>query len=311
MSRTLPARVTSRRQVADGVVELELIGEREPLPSWEPGAHADVHLPNGMVRQYSLMPGKADPMAWRIAVLVESEGRGGSKYLGEKASEGMILSVGEPRNHFTVDLAPRFDFIGGGIGVTPLLSMIAFAEEAGTEWELHYLGRSRSHLAYVGELLERYPDRVTLHLADEGTRIDLNAHLAALPLDTDVYSCGPERLLDALEASLGDSDRLHVERFSPKPQEFLPNRAFTVVAARSGVEFDVPEDESILVAADFEGIEVEGDCLEGTCGSCETQIIDGEIEHRDSILTPRQRRDGACMMICVSRAISDRIVLDL
>ncbi|GAA4060526.1 PDR/VanB family oxidoreductase [Microbacterium laevaniformans] len=311
MSRTISARVASKRRVADDVVELELVGEREPLPSWEPGAHADIHLPNGMIRQYSLLRGRTDPRAWRIAVLIEPEGRGGSQYLGERAAEDMVLSVGEPRNHFSFEDGTRFDFIGGGIGVTPLLSMMEHAEELGAEWELHYLGRSRSHLAYVDELIELYGDRVVLHLADEGGRIELESHVAALPPSTNVYSCGPERLLEGLESILGDSELLHIERFSPKPQAFLPNRAFTVVAARSGVEFDVPEDESILVAADFEGISVDGDCLEGTCGSCETVVIDGSVEHRDSILTSRQRKDGSCMMICVSRALGNRITLDL
>ena len=298
--------------MADTVVELELVGERESLPDWDAGAHTDIHLPNGLVRQYSLMRGRTDTNAWRVAILVEPESRGGSRYLGEKTEQGMLLSVGEPRNHFLVDPAPIYDFIGGGIGVTPLLSMIDSAEASGSQWALHYLGRTRSHLAYADELKRRYGERVHLHIADEGTRLDLDVHLSRLDPDTHVYSCGPERLLVALESFMGEeSDNLHVERFSPKPQVFRANRSFTVVAARSGVEFEVPQDESILMAADFEGIDTEGDCLEGTCGSCEVKIIDGAAEHRDSILTSRQKREGACMMICVSRALGDRITLDL
>lgn len=311
MSKTISSRVVSRRLVADDIVELEFVGDREPLPVWEPGAHADVHLPNGLIRQYSLMPGVTDPRAWRVAVLTEHEGRGGSRYLTEKVAEGQYLSLGEPRNHFPLDPAERYVFIGGGIGVTPLIAMIEQAQAQGVPWTLHYLGRTRAHLAYAAELAQTYGERVSLHIADEGTRLVLSDVIGRDRANAAVYACGPERLLDALEDLLGESDLLHIERFAPKEQEFLPNRRFTVVAERSGVEFEVAEDESIFMAADFEGIDVEGDCLEGTCGSCETRVIDGDIEHRDSILTPRQRREGDCMMICVSRALRERIVLDL
>lgn len=312
MSKTLVARVLSHRRVADTVVEVELVGERDALPTWEAGAHTDVHLPNGLVRQYSLLRSPLGEHVWRLAVLIEPESRGGSRYLGEKLAVGMLISVGEPRNHFLLDDSPFYCFIAGGIGVTPLLGMIDVAEARGADWTLHYLGRTRSHLAYVDELLARYgDDRVQLHLADEGTRIDLDATVGSLNEHAQIYTCGPERLLEALEARLGESEILHLERFTPKQQTFLPNRSFTVVAARSGVEFTVPADESILVAADFEGIETDGDCLEGTCGSCETRIIEGTVEHRDSVLTPRQQREGSCMMICVSRSLGERLVLDM
>lgn len=311
MSKLTQARVVSKRQVADAIVEIEFVGDRSPLPTWEPGAHTDVHLPNGLIRQYSLMQGESDPNAWRIAVLREDHGRGGSEYLADKLAVGQFVSLGEPRNHFHFDANAPLCFIGGGIGVTPLIPMAEAAERAGADWELHYLGRSRSHLAYVDYLVERFGSKIVLHIADESTRLDLLELLAERTPDTEVYCCGPERLLDALEQGMGESELLHLERFAPKDQEFAPNRAFTVVAEKSGVEFEVPEDESILVAADFEGIEIEGDCLEGTCGSCETRVISGEVEHRDSILTAKQRRENQCMMICVSRAAGDRIVLDI
>lgn len=311
MSKLYGAKVHSKKFVADNVVEFEFIGEGHTLPVWEPGAHADVHLPNGLIRQYSLMHGSTQSDAWRIAVLVEDEGRGGSKYLAEKLEPGQIVSLGEPRNHFSFEIANQLQFIGGGIGVTPLIPMLELADASGSQWELHYLGRNRSHLAYASDLVERFGEKVVLHIADEGTRLDLHDLLSTLEKTCEVYSCGPERLLEALEAEMGESDLLHIERFAPKDQIFEPNRSFTVYAQKSDIEFEVPEDESILVAADFEGIEVEGDCLEGTCGSCETRIIEGAVDHRDSILTPKQRRENLCMMVCVSRSLGERIVLDL
>lgn len=311
MSKLSQARVVSKQWVADEVVEFEFAGDRGPLPEWEPGAHTDMHLPNGLIRQYSLMHGRDDEKLWRIAVLVEQEGRGGSRYLAEKLEVGHIVSLGEPRNHFHFEPQNTLQFIGGGIGVTPLIPMAEAAESAGCAWELHYLGRSRAHLAYVDELCDRFGSHIVLHIADENTRLELAEFISGLSPQVEVYSCGPERLLDSLEQLMGESDTLHIERFAPKDQVFEPNRSFTVVAQKSGVEFEVPEDESILVAADFEGIEIEGDCLEGTCGSCETRVISGDVEHRDSILTPKQQRENSCMMICVSRARGERLVLDL
>lgn len=311
MSILVHARVVSKRKVADSVVEIEFIGDNTPLPDWEPGAHTDLHLPNGLVRQYSLMRGEIDHNAWRIAVLRENAGRGGSEYIADKLAEGQFVSLGIPRNHFSFEVSKKICFIGGGIGVTPLIPMIETAARAGCDWELHYLGRTRAHLAYVSDLVEQYGSKVLVHVSDESNRLDVGSLVSTMDPETKVYACGPERLLDSLEQLMGESDSLHVERFAPKDQEFEPNRSFTVVAEKSGIEFEVPEDESILVAADFEGIEVEGDCLEGTCGSCETHIISGVVEHRDSILTAKQRRENTCMMICVSRARGERIVLDL
>lgn len=311
MSKLYQARVLSSKNVADRVVELEFEGTTNPLPGWEPGAHTDIHLPSGLIRQYSLMRSVQDAARWRIAVLIEANGRGGSKYLAEKIQEGQIVSLGEPRNHFEFEESANVVFIGAGIGVTPLLAMAEQAQNSGLNWKLHYLGRTRSDLAYVNELLRNFGDHISLHISDEGTRLNLSEIFAESNANTRVFACGPNRLLTDLEKILGESDRLHVERFTPRDQTFEPNKPFTVIAERSGTEFEVAADESVLVAADFEGIEVEGDCLEGTCGSCETRVIRGAVEHRDSILTNKQRRDNTTMMICVSRAVDDRLTLDL
>lgn len=311
MSKIYQARVTSTRNVADRVVELEFEGTTEPLPSWEPGAHTDVHLPNGLIRQYSLMRSEFGVSHWRIAVLVEEHGRGGSKYLAEGVYVGQAISVGEPRNHFDFDASPNMVLIGAGIGVTPLIAMADEAHAAGINWHLHYLGRTRNSLAYSNELKLKFGDRVILNIADEGTRLNIPELLSTTNPNANVYACGPERLLVELETILGEGDRLHLERFAPKEQIFEPNQPFTVIAERSGITFEVPADESILVAADFEGINVAGDCLEGTCGSCETLIVSGEVEHRDSILTNKQRKLNKSMMICVSRAASKTLTLDI
>lgn len=311
MSKLYQARVISAKSVANNVIEFEFKGTTEPLPGWEPGAHTDVHLPNGLIRQYSLMRAGEDTSRWRIAVLVEENGRGGSKYLAQKVQENQIVSLGEPRNHFDFESSPSVIFIGAGIGITPLLAMAELAENSNLDWQLHYLGSTRSNLAYVSEISKKFGEKILLNIGDEGTRLNLPELLLGADAETQIYACGPDRLLAELEKILGDGDQLHTERFAPREQTFEPNKSFTVIAERSGTEFEVPDDESILVAADFEGIEVEGDCLEGTCGSCETRIIEGAVEHRDSILTNKQRKENKTMMICVSRAVGDRLTLDL
>ncbi|MFG2480168.1 PDR/VanB family oxidoreductase [Streptomyces fagopyri] len=303
--------VVARREfVADEVVALTLrhpLGEE--LPRWRPGAHIEVVLRPGLERQYSLCGDPADRRAWRIAVLREPHGRGGSSYLHERVGAGDRIRVRGPRQHFALAPAPRYRFVAGGIGITPILPMLAEARTAGAQWTLLYGGRTRRSMAFVGEL-SRYGDRVTIAPRDESGLLDLDSALSGLPEGTLVYCCGPGPLLDAMEERC-PTGSLHVERFRPKVQERDAEGEFEVVLARSGHTLTVPADASVLDTVRGAGVEVLFSCTEGTCGTCETDVLEGTPDHRDSVLTDAERAAGETMLICVSRCRGKRLVLDL
>jgi len=303
--------VVDRREfAADGVLALTLrhpLGEE--LPRWEPGAHVDVVLGPGLERQYSLCGDPADRSAWRIAVLREPDGRGGSAHVHEQLGQGDKVRVRGPRNHFRLESAPRYRFIAGGIGITPILPMLAAAEAAGAEWTLLYGGRTRDSIAFTEEL-GRYGDRVTVCPQDETGLLDLASVLDDLPEGALVYCCGPGPLLDAVEARC-PGERLRVERFTPKEQLGGENTEFEVELAQSGRTVTVAPDVSVLDAVRGAGVEVLFSCTEGTCGTCETDVLEGTPDHRDSVLSAEEQESGETMMICVSRCLGRRLVLDL
>ncbi|MFF0013959.1 PDR/VanB family oxidoreductase [Streptomyces sp. NPDC005374] len=302
--------VDRRDSAADGVLALTLrhpLGEQ--LPAWEPGAHIDVLLGPGLERQYSLCGDPADRSGWRIAVLREPAGRGGSAHVHEQLEQGDKVRVRGPRNHFALRPAPRYRFIAGGIGITPILPMLAAAEAEGAQWTLLYGGRSRDSMAFTEEL-SRYGDRVTVAPQDETGLLDLASVLDGVPEGTLVYCCGPGALLDAVEARC-PAGLLHVERFAPKEQPVGANTEFEVELAQSGKSLTVPADVSVLDAVRASGVEVLFSCTEGTCGTCETDVLEGTPDHRDSVLTDEEREAGETMMICVSRCRGRKLVLDL
>ena len=310
---TIEMRVVAKRGLSEGVIALELcpLGG-EQAPAWEPGAHVDLHLPDAMIRQYSLCGDPADRGSLLVAVLREEEGRGGSRHLHDVTAVGDVLPVGGPRNNFALDPSPNFLFIGGGIGITPLLPMIATARQRGAEWSLLYGGRSRRSMAFLSELGE--DPRVTVVPEDERGMLDLAGALAEVRPETLIYSCGPEPLLHAVEEQSAHwgAEALRLERF--KARDDLPDdpgTAFEVVLDRSGISLTVEPGQSILDAVAAAGVAVPSSCQEGTCGTCETIVLGGEPEHRDSVLTPADRARNDCMMICISRARSERLVLDL
>lgn len=286
--------VKAKDAVADGVVALTLNGAS--LPKWTPGAHIDFEPREGLVRQYSLC-GSPDDSSWRVAILREPDGRGGSAYVHDSLSVGDRVRVSEPRNTFPLVSASRYLFIAGGIGITPLLPMIAAAAAQGADWQLRYGGRTSESMAFLPELAA-YGDRVC-------ARPDL-IDLSDMD-DSEVYCCGPEPLLAAVEARC-DSTRLHVERFTPRP---VSGDAFEVELAQSGLTLSVPADRSILSTLLDAGVQVLSSCQEGTCGTCETEVLAGTPEHHDSLLTEEERAAGETMMICVSRSAGGRLVLDL
>lgn len=313
----LRLRVRRMEWEAEGVlsVVLEALDGGE-LPRWSPGAHLDLHLPDVITRQYSLCGSPTERTRWRIAVLREVEGRGGSAAVHTRLRPGDIVDVVGPRNNFALHQATAYLFVAGGIGITPLLPMIEAADHAGTPWRLLYGGRTRSSMAFVDDLTERYGDRVEVVPQDELGLLDLDALLAEPEDDTLVYCCGPEPLLAAVEerCRAWPAGTLHVERFAPKPRlEPEPGEeiAFEVVLKRSDTTFTVPPGMSVLEALEANGLEAPNSCREGICGTCETPVIEGIPDHRDSLLSPEEQAANDTMMICVGRCTTPRLVLDL
>jgi ferredoxin-NADP reductase len=210
--------------------------------------------------------------------------------------------------------ADRYIFIAGGIGITPITGMIAEAERRGIPWQLTYGGRTRSSMAFAQDLVDRYGDRVTLVPQEEFGLIDLPALLKEPSKGTQIYCCGPEPLLNAVQSASAHwpENSLHFERFVPAEQDASqPNESFEVELSESDMVLSVPADKSILQVLDDAGIDVLSSCASGTCGTCETVIVSGEVDHRDSVLTPKEREANCSMMICVSRAACPRLVLEL
>jgi len=307
-------RLESKRQVADGVVELRFLKEGDhSLPSWAPGAHIDLILNDAPTRQYSLCGDPSDHRVWRVGILRDADGRGGSLYAHDQLEEGDTVRVRGPRNNFPLVASPRYLFIAGGIGVTPILTMIAAADAAGADWRLVYGGRRRASMAFLEELAA-HGDRVSICPEDESGLLDLDTLLGTPQPDTLVYCCGPEPLLAAVEerCSGWPPRSLHVERFSAKPlTEPLLSGGFEVELSSSGLTLTVPPERSILSVVEEAGVGLLSSCAEGTCGSCETPVLEGEPDHRDSVLSDEEREANDCMMICVSRSRTPRLVLDL
>jgi len=313
--------ITSIEAASDSVAALRLEPTGgEALPEWDAGAHVDVLLPNGLLRQYSLCSRQGEGF-WRLGVLREPQGRGGSAYIHDELRPGTKVQVRGPRNNFALEPAPEYLFIAGGIGITPILAMVRQAEQAGARWRLAYLGRSRRSMAFVDEL-GRYGDRVQLHYDDEAGLFPLEPLLAGLDPAVHVYACGPAPLLNAvaaLAADWTDPGRYHFERFASDPQEApasdtahatADDTGFMVETA-DGEEIEVPAGTTILQALMDAGVPVLNSCREGICGTCETPVISGEIDHRDSLLSDEEREAGDTMMICVSRCKGKRLVLDI
>ncbi|WP_252342193.1 PDR/VanB family oxidoreductase [Rhodococcus sp. 14-2483-1-2] len=301
--------------VAEFVVES---ASGESLPSWDPGAHIDVHIPDGSERQYSLCGNPTEPRTYRFAVLREPDGRGGSEWLHDRVHRGDELVVNGPRNNFGLaESAPAYHLVAGGVGITPILAMASHLQSAGAGWRLTYLGRSRKTMAYLDELatLDETGDRVEILASDETERRDLAELLGHDAPGTYVYACGPESLLEGLESAVADGARvsLHVERFAPRDRNALDEAGapFEVELTVSGLRLTVPSGESILDVAEKAGVPAPYSCREGTCGTCETRIVDGIADHRDSILTTEERDANDYLMICVSRSNTPRLVIEL
>jgi ferredoxin-NADP reductase len=307
-------RVIGKTVVAEDVMTLELAapsGGR--LRDWTPGSHVDLLLPNGLTRQYSLCGDRRDPSTYRVGVLREPAGHGGSAFVHDELAVGDVVGVAGPRNNFPLVPSESYLFVAGGIGITPLLPMIAQAELLGADWRLLYGGRRRASMAFLGEL-QPYGDRVRVVPQDEEGLLDLPAFLGEPRPGVRIYSCGPAPLLAAMERACTDwpPHTLRTERFvadeTGAPVRTTP---FEVELARTGATVTVTPDMTIVDALGRVGVEVLTSCRRGVCGTCETTVLEGRPDHRDALLDDDERDAADCMYVCVSRAISDRLVLDL
>lgn len=303
-SRALRLTVTAHETVADGVVRLRLEGHG--LPRWEPGAHLDVVLPSGLVRQYSLCGDPEDTSSYTVATRLVPDGRGGSREVHEGVTEGTTLEVRGPRNRFPLVEAPAYVFVAGGIGITPILPMLrALPEHA--RWRLLYGGRTRASMPFLEEVEKLAGDKLVVAQDEDGLP-DLDALFTDTAQGTAVYCCGPQGLMEAVEERLPDGATLHLERFAPRAST-EGNHAFELELRRSGRTLTVPADSTALATIRGALPDTPYSCEQGFCGTCQQRVLAGEVDHRDELLTDGERADS--MLICVSRARSERLVLDM
>ena len=321
---TLNLRVRALRWEADGVLSVELAADDgAALPPFEAGAHVDILLPlpaGAVSRSYSLCNDPREAQRYVVGIGRDRASRGGSRWVHEHLRPGALLQVTPPRNHFRLnEAAPAFALVAGGIGITPILAMARRLRALGKPVRALVAARTREAAAFVDEMRALVPE-LTLHLDSQaGGPPDLRAWLAALPRDTGVYCCGPAPMLDTFEracADLGLADA-HIERFAAAPvtaaqaADAAPAGAYTVVLERRGSTLEVLPGKGLLDTLLDAGVDVPYSCMEGVCGTCETRVLEGEIEHRDGVLSAVEKKRGDVMMVCVSTCKGQRLVLDL
>jgi ferredoxin-NADP reductase len=311
---SLRLRIKSATREAPNILSYELRPlEDGELPPFTAGAHIDITLPNGLVRSYSLVNPQSERHRYVIAVQKDRASRGGSKWLHENFRAGDILTANGPRNNFALDeSAEKSIFLAGGIGITPILSMIERLSALGRDWQLIYCSRKRSGTAFL-ESLEKKP-QVHFNFDEEpgGKMLDVAAVVKAAPANAHLYCCGPLPMLEAFEQATKDlaRERVHVEYFTAKEPPAVEG-GFKVVLAKSGREFTVPPGKTILDTLLDAGLDIPYSCREGVCGTCETKVLEGVPDHRDLVLTEEEHASHKTMMICCSGSRSERLVLDL
>jgi vanillate O-demethylase ferredoxin subunit len=316
----LQVNVTRKADEADGICSFELCPvDGSTLPAFEAGAHIDIHIADGLTRQYSLCNDPRERHRYLISVLKDPSSRGGSRAMHEQVQSGQTLSISAPRNLFPLDRsAQRHLLFGGGIGITPMLAMAWELSHQGADFELHYCFRSSQRAAFVEMLAQtRFADRITLH-DDSGPqtqKLDAPALLAAPHADTHLYVCGPtgfmNYILDAAQNAGWSQDRVHKEFFAADPVDQSANVPFEVELASNGQVFRIPAERSVFEVLDEAGIAIESSCEQGVCGTCVTRVLKGIPEHRDKFLTEAEHAANDRFTPCCSRARSSRLVLDL
>jgi len=315
-AQTLMAQVAEVRAEARDVMTLELraIGGGQ-LPPFEPGSHVDLHLPNGLIRQYSLTNDWRERDRYVIGVGRAADSRGGSSYVHSSIRAGAQLKISAPRNNFPLDSdAGSFLFIAGGIGITPIMAMVRWCVANQKPWRLSYAARSRQRAAFYEELSALGGDH-HFHFDDErGQIFDAAQAISGLTEGERIYCCGPDPLMNAVKELTANfpSGTARFEWFTaPQSDEPQESNSFTVRLERSGGEFEVPEQKSILEVLEENGFEIPFSCREGLCGTCLTNVCSGEPDHRDYVLSDEERASGKMMTICCSRSKSPLLTLDL
>jgi cytochrome P450/ferredoxin-NADP reductase len=307
-------RVAEIHREAQNVVRVRLVDAAgKPLPKWTPGAHVEIEC-GTLARQYSLCGKAQDQGFYEIAVLREPESRGGSRFVHEQLAEGDLLTMRGPRTHFSIDpTAQHYVLIAGGIGITPIISMADQLKEHGRSYEVHYAGRDLETMAFVDRLRSDHEKVTTLYPGSANARLDVAALLADPAPATQVYACGPDRLLAAVEAAMKSwpDDALRVERFATDGVRLDPavERSFDIELVDSALTLRVGANRTVLQTLRSAGVDIQSDCEEGLCGACEVSVLDGEVDHRDRVLSKAERARGAVMMSCCSRAVSGRLRL--
>jgi ferredoxin-NADP reductase len=323
-----PAEAAAEK-TADGLIDVRLTAIRyaardtnlyeftrldgKPLPAYTPGAHIDLHLPNGLVRQYSLIKAEPDPASYSVGIKRDPASRGGSRHIHDELRVGKSLKISAPRNNFPlVEDASHVVLFAGGIGITPIWCMVQRLEKLGRSWTLHYACRSRADMAFLHALEAMAPAQFHFDEESGGKFLDVGAIVAAAPRDAHLYCCGPTPMLKAFEAATANwpREQVHIEYFTAK-QEPDKKGGFVVELARSGQEFVIPEGKSILQVLLDAGVDVDYSCELGICGACEQRVISGTPEHRDAILTEEEQAANTKVMICCAGCKSERLVLDL
>ncbi|WP_213775169.1 PDR/VanB family oxidoreductase [Bradyrhizobium sp. dw_78] len=316
--RLLKVRVHGIRYEAEDIFSFELRSiDGAELPRFTAGSHIEILIKNGLERSYSLVNPQHETHRYVVAVARDPQSRGGSEYMCDILRPGHELQISEPSNNFALaEDAAETVLIAGGIGITPIWSMLQRLVQINRSWRLFYTARTRERAAFLAELLalqSQYPDRVTIVFDQEPNVAGLNleAIVRSQSPVAHFYCCGPAGLLNAFEAATSSLDpaTVHLERFS---SEQAPARGgFEVTLAKSGRSFLIPADKTILEVLLSEGIEVSRSCMEGVCGTCETPVLEGVPDHRDSVLSKREREANKMMMICCSGSKTDKLVLDL
>jgi ferredoxin-NADP reductase len=310
---TMQVRVRALVWEAPGVLSMHLASlDGSPLPAFEPGAHIDVKLPDGTLRQYSLCGDPNDLTHYRLGIRAVTGGQS-SGFVHRTLRPGDVVTVSTPRNNFPLVTAGHYIFVAGGIGVTPFIPMMRAVRAAKGSFTLLYCNKRNEDAPFLAEI-KKLGGELSLHATEAGTRLDVAQRFAAVEKDAVVYCCGPEKLMLAVEEATSGwpEGSVHFEWFAPRSRpEGEVSGSFEVVCQASGRTLIVPADKSILEVLGENGIEVPRSCEQGICGTCEVRVVSGEVDHRDSILSSAERGANQTMMICVSRCRGARLVLDV
>lgn len=305
-------RIEKKRALTPHITEFTLQPTEDELPSFTAGAHITLETPSGAMRRYSLINDGEAPSEYVIAVKREIESRGGSASMHDDANEGDILQVEEPENDFPLVDAPEYLLIAGGIGITPIYAMAQHLERAGKPFSVVYCTRTSEDTAYLDEMTEAFGNKVIFHHDDgDPEQIYDFWDLFEQPSRAHVYCCGPKPLMEEIEGVSGHwpGRQIHFEDFKPVEAVRAEDGPFDVTVANFDQTIHVPGDRTILEALRDAGLHKASSCESGTCGTCRSKLIEGEVDHRDMVLTEEQRRDH--IMICISRAQSDHLVIEI